>query len=174
MSTAIRNTKSYAWKEEWRRKLNHETTSRRQFVNITGSQWSTGLCTSCDWWCIQPTTIDVLDKSPSCSQWRLLFISCSRLRSASSNRYKVPWTRLMFGLFRLLDLQLWTAYQTKYQIYLAQNDLKQNLRPICAFWHIAIFMINYVMRLWSQGGDVTHFIFGCERHIRKCATIVII
>ena len=35
--------------------------------------------------------------------------------------------------------------------------------------------INYVMRLWSQGGDVTHFfIFGCERHIRKCANIIII
>ena len=31
------------------------------------------------------------------------------------------------------------------------------------------------MHLWSQGGDVIYFIiFGCERHIRKCASIIII
>ena len=40
--------------------------------------------------------------------------------------------------------------------------------PICVLWDVAIFMINYLIRLWSQGGDVTYsIIFECERCMRN-------
>ena len=104
-------------------------------------------------------------------------ISRSRPRSASSNHYKVPRIRLTFEdrAFSIAGPTAWNSFLKKQWTYLAQNALKHNLRLICVLWHIAIFIINYVIRLWSQGGDVTHFIiFGCERHIRKCTTINII
>ena len=83
-------------------------------------------------------------------------------------------TSLEIKLFRLLDIQLGTTYREGNITHIPSTErFKVQLRPICVLWHIAIFMINYVKRLWSQGGDVTHSIIaGCERRIRKCATMM--
>ena len=123
---------------------------------------------------MQPITIDVLDTSPSGSPWHLV-ISRSRLRSASSNHYEVSRTRLKFGdrAFSIAEPTAWNSLPKEIMDIPRTERFKAQLETyLCILTYIAIFLINYVIRLWSQDCEVTHFtIFGCERCIRKCASI---
>ena len=102
-------------------------------------------------------------------------LSRSRLDSATSNCYKVPKTHLKFreGAFSFLGPTAWNNLSKEFKEICETIKFKSRVKT---YWFTLAFtnilscfqLIYLVLRLWSQGGDVTNWtILGCKRHIRN-------
>ena len=121
------------------------------------------------WSSVYKLSDDACSQQPSMSWIHRRAAHSSRLRSVSSNHYEVPRTRLKFGeSFSTSVFTAWNSLQMEITDIPITECFRTQLKTY-VLWH------NYVIRLWSQGGDVTHFIiFGCEQHTKKCGIIIII